>query len=130
MLAGAREPTSDCVFRGGENAGGGAEAEAFGDGMEDLGNTPGWRLQTIEWGIPAGRDLSFTGLAEEILDRLVAAVIAVADQGVDGRVGDPEVPAIRVGTGVPPGVDGFLAAAGAFALGIRDNGCRAGWSFP
>jgi hypothetical protein len=105
MLAGAREPISDCVFRGGEDAGGGAEAETLGDGMQGLGNTSGRRLQTIKWGIPAGRELTFTGLAIEITDGLVSAVTAVADQGMDGRVRVQEVVAIRMRTGITLSVD-------------------------
>ena len=50
MLAAAREPTAECGLRGGEHAGSGAETEAFGDGMQGLGDTPGRRLQPIKLG--------------------------------------------------------------------------------
>jgi hypothetical protein len=74
--------------------------------------------------VPAGGEFAFTGLAKEILNRLMAAVVAVTHQGMDGRVRVQEDVTIGVRTGISLGVDWFLAAPGAFALGIRDYGFR------
>jgi hypothetical protein len=57
----------------------------------------------------------------------VPAMMAVTDQGMNRRVGVPEVLAIGVGTSVTLGVDGFLAAGGAFALGIGDHAFGGSW---
>jgi hypothetical protein len=94
--------------------------------MQSLGDTFGRGFEPIERGVSAGSELPLTGLAEEILNRLMATMVAIADQGVDGRVRVPEVVAIRMRTSVTLGVEPFLAAAGAFALGVRDHGFRAG----
>ncbi len=67
-----------------------------------------------------------TDLAEEILNSVMATVVAIADQGLDGRVRVPEVVAIRMRTGVTLVVEPFLAATGTFALGVGDHGFRAG----
>jgi hypothetical protein len=83
------------------------------------------RFELIERRVLAGGDLALASLAEEIPNRFVATVVTIADQGMNGRVGDLEVFAVAVWTGVTLGVDGLLAATGAFALGVGDNCCGA-----
>ncbi len=75
----------------------------------------------------AGREFALTGLAKEILNRLLAAVVAVPNQNMDGRVRVQEEVTIGVRTGIALGVDCFLAATGASALGIWGYGFRPGW---
>ncbi len=122
MLAGARQSTAEGGFGCAKHPGCAAETEAFGDGMECLGDALGRRFESIEWSVSSGGDLSFAGLAEKIPDRLVATMVAVGNQGMHGRIRDPEVLAIGVRTGVTLSVGGFLAAARAFALAIRSYG--------
>jgi hypothetical protein len=72
--------------------------------------------------VSAGGEFALASGAEEILNRLVAAMVAVTDQGMDGRVRVQEVVAIGVRTGKTLVVDGFLTPAGAFAQSIGDHG--------
>ncbi len=51
-----------------------------------MGDAPGRCFEPIEQGVPAGSALLVTGLAEEIVNRLMATVAVMADQGMDGRV--------------------------------------------
>jgi hypothetical protein len=95
--------------------------------MQGLGYADRGCLQSIERGVPAGGEFTLTSLAEEILNGLVPAMMAVTDQGMDGRVRDPDVIAIGVGTGVTLGVECLLAAGRAFALGIGGYGFRGSW---
>jgi hypothetical protein len=57
-----------------------------------------------------------TRLALEVKDILVDASSAIADQGMDGRVGDAKVGAQRIRAGIPTGIDLFLSPAWAFDL--------------
>jgi hypothetical protein len=98
MLASAAEPAAERGFRGRKDPRRSASAKSFHDRRERLCDAGRGSLQSIEWGVPTGGDLPLAGLAEEILDQLVAAVITVANQSVDSRVGDPEVLAIGIGT--------------------------------
>jgi hypothetical protein len=90
--------------------------------MECLGDAFGGSLQPVEGGVPADGEFAFTGLAEEIPNGLVPAMVSVTDQSMNGRVGDFEVLAIGVGTGIALRGDGLFAATRAFALGVRDHG--------
>ncbi len=117
--------------------------------MQRLGDPSGRRFEPIKWGVPASGEFALIGLAEEILNSLLSAVVAapalrrtqcgarVTNQGtivpeaqrsgMHGRVRVQEEFTIGVGTGVPPGVYCFSAAAGALALGIGGYGFRIGW---
>ncbi len=55
--------------------------------------------------MPAGGEFALTGLAIQILNRLMAAVVAISDQGMDGRICVQEEITIGVRTGITLGVD-------------------------
>lgn len=114
----------------------GAHNEAFRDSVQRLGDTLRRRFELIEGRVSAGSDLALAGLAEEIPNGFVATVVTIADQstivpeaqrsGMNGGVGNSEVFAIGVWTGVTLGVDGPFATTGVLALGIRYHGFRVG----
>jgi hypothetical protein len=63
-----------------------------------------------------------TGLAKEILNRVVTTVMTVADEGMYGGVGDPVIVAVGIGAGMAVGVDCLLASSPAFQLTVRHHG--------
>jgi hypothetical protein len=106
-----------------------------------LSHADGRCFEPIEGGVPAGGEFpkGVTGPAKEVLNRLVAAAVAVTNQGtrvpeaqrsgMDGRVRVQEEVTIGVRIGITLGVDCFLAkrAARAFALGIWGYVFRGSW---
>ena len=61
-------------------------------------------------------------MAVEILDRLCLPVMAIADQSVNGTVGDPAIVTIGDGTGVTARVNCLFATPAAFPLSVRHHG--------
>jgi len=57
-------------------------------------------------------------LTEQVLDAVVPTVVTVTDEGVNGWVRVVEVATTRVRTGIATRVEGFLATAAAFQLGV------------
>lgn len=92
----------------------GLGAQAFGDRVQDLRHLSRRRIETVERGVSAGRELPAAGLAVEILNGTVAPVVAVADQSVDGRVGDPVIVTVGIRAGLATRVNRLLATPSAF----------------
>jgi len=57
-------------------------------------------------------------LTEQVLDAVVPTVVTVTDEGVNGLFRVVEVATTRVRTGIATRVEGFLATAAAFQLGV------------
>ena len=70
----------------------------------------------IEWGVAACAETDLAALTLQGLDMPVFSSLPIPHQGMYRFVGDTEVPAVRVGTGMPLGLDAFLAPTVAFAL--------------
>lgn len=79
MEAGARQPGAHSSFGQLEDARGRARAEACGDGMQDLGNGGRQSFETVERGVPARCEFAMAGLTKEVLDRITATMVPVAD---------------------------------------------------
>ena len=131
MEAGARQPTLHGHVGQVKDAGGGLEAEAFGDGMQDLGDCGGQGIETVECGVPARCEFMMAGLTIEVLDRITATVVPVADQGMNLRIMVIEVPTIGVGAGIARGIDRLLAPSRALEPCLGDyslvrSGCGRG----
>jgi hypothetical protein len=73
-------------------------------------------FQMIEWGVAACAETGEAALAPEGLDMTVFSAFPIAHQSMDRFVGDAEVPTVRVGTGMPLGLDLFLAPTATLAL--------------
>jgi len=71
----------------------------------------------------ASREGGVASLAAKGLDALDMAMLAIANEGVDLGIGDPEVPALRVGTGVAFGVYPFGCSPSAFDLAPGSYRC-------
>src|SRR5579859_3510918 len=107
-----------------ENPHGSANAQAFGQGAQDFPHATGRSFEAVQDRAVADAELGLAGLALEILDIFLAAVAAVADEGVDQVIGDAEVQAFRVWTGKSGRREPLLAVARVFDLGIRLQWCR------
>jgi hypothetical protein len=103
----------------------GARAEPFGGGMQDWGDTGRRRLELVERGVTPRREFAPAGLTVGVLATRLSPAVAVANQGMNGRVGVAEVTPIRIGAGVTGRADELPAAAGALEWGVRNQ--RLGW---
>jgi hypothetical protein len=70
-------------------------------------------------------ELGVTGLAPEVLDWLVPTVKAVADEGVDARIGDAVIGTLGLGAGEALRIEPFGSTARAFELRPRHR--QSGW---
>ncbi len=63
------------------------------------------------------------GLAEEILNGIVAPVVTVADEGMHGGISDPMIIAVGIGASLAPRVNRLLAerTPPAFSLRVRHD---------
>jgi hypothetical protein len=73
-------------------------------------------FQTIQGGVASSTERGAASRTSERLNTLGLAMLAIADQGVDLSIGDPEVGALRVGASEPLGVDAFGGSPAVFDL--------------
>jgi hypothetical protein len=92
------------------------DTQAFSQGAEDFPHAARRGFEAVQDRAIADAELRATGLALEVLDVFLATVATAADEGVDVVIGDTEVQAVGVGTGIPGGRNPFLAATRAFDL--------------
>jgi hypothetical protein len=126
MQAGAGEPGADGGFRQLKDPSCGLDAKPFSDGVQDQGYLGGRCFETVERGVPPGGELLVAGLAVEILNAVVAPMVALANQGVDGGVADLVIVAIGIRAGLAIGIDRLPATSSALALGVRHDGSGGG----
>ena len=69
---------------------------------------------------PTGETL-VAPLTFPVLDVFADTTFSIADERVNALIGDPEIFTHGIGTCVTFGGNAFLAATGAFALGVGDN---------
>ena len=130
MLASPREPGGDRAFAVAKHPYGSRNTEAFGQCTHDSRDARGGRFEAIERGMPAGSEGRSARLTAEGLDALVLAMRPIADEGVDGGVGDAVVGTGSIGTSKAVGDDALWGAAPALELAPRANGWRrrgSGW---
>ena len=90
MVAHALEPAGDgglCVAGVADHDG---DVDAFGHQPEDHLNAVGCCLQVVERGVASTGEIGSAPLAAEVLDVLLDAPLAVADEGTDLVIGDAE----------------------------------------
>ena len=130
MRARSSDPTPNGPIREIEDPRRAVWAEAFGYGMQDLSDAGDWGAESVEGGVSTRREFVVARLAEEILDRIMSAMMAIADEGVDSGIGDPMVGAIGIGAGLAVRLDRLLAkrASPALALSVGHDGSGGrGW---
>ena len=104
----------------------GVAGVAYHDGYIDtFGHQPEYHLdavgccfQVIEWSVAAAGEIPSAPLAAKVLNVVLDTPFAVADEGMYLVIGDAEVVALRIETGITGGVALFLASSCTLALGI------------
>jgi hypothetical protein len=117
MLACPPEPARDRRLAVAKDPHGCRDVESLGQGGEDFGNSLRRCLESVQRSMAARGERVATGLAAEGLDSLGLAVGAVANQGVELRVGDTEVDTARPAAGETLSVDLLRGTATALDLG-------------
>jgi hypothetical protein len=120
VLARTTQPGGNGGVSKAEDALGGGRVEPFGQRREHHGDLVRRGFQTVQRRVASGCKGGTAGLTPERLDALNPAVLAIADEGVEGSVGVAIVPALLVGTSEARGIypDGGLL--GDFSLQTRD----------
>jgi hypothetical protein len=93
-----------------------AGVESFGQRREHLCDLLRLSFQPIQRRVASSTEGGVTGLTPKRLDLLGMTMLAVANESVDLGIGDPAIPALRVGTGVALGVHAFGGSSPAFHL--------------
>ncbi len=114
MHAGPYEPGGDGGVAMAKDARGCGHIQPFRKRREDFANAVGRGFEAIQRSIAARAEGGHAGLTAQRLSALAPPVGAVADQGVDLRVGTLLVHAGGRGTGEPVCVDAFGRTASAF----------------
>ena len=91
------------------------DVHAFGHQPEHHLDAVGCGLEIVEW-VLRRQVKSFCSLAAEVLDVVLDAALAVADEGMHLVIGDAEVVALRIEAGETGGADLFLASSSALAF--------------
>ena len=78
-------------------------------------------FEMVQGCVQATGEAFVTPLAFPILNVFVFAPFSIANQCVDTRIGDSKIITPGIGASIPFGGDGFLAAACALALSVRDD---------
>ena len=94
--------------------------QPFCERGEHHGDLLGGGFQTIQGGVTTSTEGGAAGLTTERLDQLDMAMFAITDEGVDVRISVAEVPALRIRTSEPFGVDASGGLPGGFSHQTRD----------
>ncbi len=78
-------------------------------------------LERIQGRVQATGETLVAPLTFPVLNVFVDTAFSIPNKCVNALIGDPEVLALGIGTGVTLGGETFLASTSAFALGIGDN---------
>jgi hypothetical protein len=124
MFTSASEPRGDSGLTVAEDTFGSRGVQPFGQRGEHHCDQLGRGFQTVEGRVAPGGERGTTGLTTKGLDALNMAMLAISDEGVDLSIGDPEVRALRVGTGVAFGVYPLGCSPAAFHLAPGANRCK------
>ncbi len=114
VLPCAGQPADDCRLTVAEDPLGGGRVQAFGQSRQDHGDLVRGSLQPVQWGVASGTERGVAGLTPKRLDPLCRAMLAIPNQGMNLGVGDPEVQALLVGTGVAVRVNAFRSTSSTF----------------
>ena len=123
VLACAREPPRDGDLTIAEDAFGRRRVQSFGQRREDQSNLMGRGFQAIQGGVASSTERGAARLTPKRLNPFSLTMLAIANEGVDLGIGDPEVQALLVGTGVAFGVYPFGCSPSAFDLAPGSYRC-------
>ncbi|HEX6483848.1 MAG TPA: hypothetical protein VF043_33790 [Ktedonobacteraceae bacterium] len=114
MRARASQPRGDGGLSKTEDPFGGGRIEPFGQRRQDHGDLVRGSFQTVQGGVTPGGKGGAAGLTPKRLDVLSTAMLAIAHQRMNVRIGVPEVPALPVRTSEPFGIDAFRCSSATF----------------
>jgi len=98
--------------------------EPFGQRREHPCDLLGRGFQTVQRSVASSTERGTAGLTAKRLDRLSRAMLAISDEGKDVRIGDSEVQALLVRTGVALGLHSLGCSPAAFHLTPGAYWCR------
>jgi len=116
VLACASEPGGDGGLTAAEDTLCSGRVQSFGQRSEHYGDLVRGSFQTVQWGVEPGSERRMTGRASKGLDPFGLAMLAIADESVDGSVYNPAVVALPVRTGETLCVYAFGGSPSAFDL--------------
>ena len=119
MCPSATQPDRDGRLSVPENPFGGGRAGPFRQRREHHGDLVSGGFQPVEGRVAPGSEDGVAGLTTKALDALGLAMLAIAHQGMNGSVGDPEVRTLPVGTGEAIGLYPLRGPPPAFHLRPR-----------
>jgi len=125
MRALASQPRGDAGLTGAEHPLGGGTIQPFGQRSQHRGDVMGGGLQTVKRGMGPSSERRVTGLASECLDALAMTMLAIPNERVDVRIGDPEVQTLLLGTGKALRVHASGGLPAGFSPQARDAQQRA-----
>src|SRR5258706_6653664 len=114
VRARARQPGGDGRLSGAEDAFGRRWVQPFGQCSQHHGDVIGRGFQPVQGRIASSTEGGVTGLTPKGLNLLGTAMLAIPNQRVDVSLGDPEVQALRVGTGEALSVYAFGSTSPTF----------------
>jgi hypothetical protein len=112
----ARKPRGDSSLTRAEDAFSRGSVQPTGSCREHHGDLLGGSFQTVQRSVASSTERGAAGLTAKRLDRLSRAMLAISDEGMDVRIGDSEVRALLVRTGVALGVHSLGCSPAAFHL--------------
>jgi hypothetical protein len=116
VLASTREPPRNRGLPVAEDPFGGGRIQPFSQGSEHQGDLLRGGFQAIQGRIPSGSERGAASLTAKGLDLLGPTMFAIANQCMNMSIGNAEVQALLVGTGVTLGVDSLRCSPVAFDL--------------
>jgi hypothetical protein len=116
VRARTREPGGDGRLPVAKDAFRRGRIQPFSQRREYDGDLMRGSFQPVQGRIASSCEGGAAGLAAKGLDPFSLAMLAIADEGMDLRIGDAEVQALLVRTGVPLGVDSLGCSPPAFDL--------------
>src|SRR5258708_38347741 len=116
MVPCASEPAGGGGLCGAEDPVGRRWVEPFGQRRERHGDLVRGRFQPVQRGVAPGGERGAARLTAKGLDALGSPMLAISDEGMEGRVGIAEVDALLIGTGVALGLHTLGRSPSAFHL--------------
>jgi hypothetical protein len=92
----------------------GGRIQSFGQRREHYGDLVGGSFQTVQRSVAPGAERGAASLAAKGLDAFGLVMLAITNECMNVSIGDPAVPALRVGTSEPCGVDPFGGSSATF----------------
>jgi len=116
VLTSPGQPGRDGRLPVAEDPLGGGKVQSFGQRSQHDCDLVGGSFQAVQGSMVASREGGAAGLTTKRLDALGMTMHAIANKRVDLIIGDAEVEALRVGTGVALGVHALGSSPPAFHL--------------